>query len=1112
MDICQITPTIHPLNWSTNIVRRLATPILVVPYSNNQLPQSVDISSLADGHYLFCVSKTGPSAGEDCVAFTKLGQQQILINDTCNNPPVAKCKNIVINADDSCHGCTTAVMVDDGSYDSDGDTIALELAPPCPYALGDNMVTLTVSDSHGASSSCMATVSVRDSTPPTFSSCPENVIANTAKAQCSASVNYNVTAGDNCPGVTIDCVGNNDATDVSTSGGTFQLGVTEVTCTATDTATPTSYRAMCGFTVTLIDTQNPTVACPADITSDTELGACTVAVDFGVDYFDNWLGAAANCTTNGLAVVSGARFPSGITIVNCTATDSSGNTGRCSFAVTVVDTERPAPSCPADITVSTAPGQCSSNVSYGSSFTDNCPGGSIICDPASGYGFLKGTTNVNCTATDASGHTTNCTFSVTVNDVEPPTITCPTEVVTNTAPAQCSRVVTFSPTATDNCPGVATSCLPPSGSNFAKGTTDVTCTATDESGNSTSCKFTVTVNDIEPPALNDCPAPTLNFQCYSDLPAAAMLTATDNCDSLRPVTFSEIEKHDPGSNCSNTIVRTWIATDFSGNTASCIQTITVNNTMQPVLAGCTNQIVFQQQVVTNAQTCITANLNGTPISAGNWIWFNSVFKPAATNTSYTITIYHQTITGSIGGSNVDLIVPDAEIAFSSTFSSATTGFDGVKWWTTGPLASKLPGNEFMSGLAYQLPFYSSGGGSLIWCATLDVTAGVSLNWKWAAAVYTTFSSDYDTLGIKPVDHKKASAYKNPDKAGTPENFKQFMIGGGRGGNVANMTGQYSGIAVGNIAGTIVCQGGAVQYNQPTADDGCEGLTAVECAPPPGLGFNTGTTNITCATADQCGNISTCSFTLTVQKPLPKIVCPANIVTNTAAGSCSQTVKWTRAAKSACGGTVRTDCIPPSGSNFSKGTTTVICTAAELGGSSASCSFIVTVNDSTKPTITCADIKTNSCSEPVLTFSPTASDNCGATNMRTSCAPPSGSTVPQGTTLVTCTATDDSGNTASRSFKISITATALSPPGELKAMAGTGSVTLSWKSSNGSGPTTYNALRGTKGGSETTYATGITTTSYTDSAVAKGTKYYYVVTATNCKGQSGKSNEISVIPQ
>jgi len=68
---------------------------------------------------------------------------------------------------------------------------------------------------------------------------------------------------------------------------------------------------------------------------------------------------------------------------------------------------------------------------------------------------------------------------------------------------------------------------------------------------------------------------------------------------------------------------------------------------------------------------------------------------------------------------------------------------------------------------------------------------VKVNWQWAAAVYTNFSSDYSLLGVKPVDDNKKNPYLNSDHAGTPENFKPFVIGGATGGGGSNYTGDYS---------------------------------------------------------------------------------------------------------------------------------------------------------------------------------------------------------------------------------------------------------------------------------------------------------------------------------
>ena len=78
-------------------------------------------------------------------------------------PPVAKCKNVTVSADAN---CSADASIDDGSFSPNaGGTISLVQSPSGPYLLGDTSVTLTVTDNHGASNSCVATVTVLDTTP-----------------------------------------------------------------------------------------------------------------------------------------------------------------------------------------------------------------------------------------------------------------------------------------------------------------------------------------------------------------------------------------------------------------------------------------------------------------------------------------------------------------------------------------------------------------------------------------------------------------------------------------------------------------------------------------------------------------------------------------------------------------------------------------------------------------------------------------------------------------------------------------------------------------------------------------------------------------------------------
>jgi hypothetical protein len=195
---------------------------------------------------------------------------------------------------------------------------------------------------------------------------------------------------------------------------------------------------------------------------------------------------------------------------------------------------------------------------------------------------------------------------------------------------------------------------------------------------------------------------------------------------------------------------------------------------------------------------IGSNFNGTPIRKNNFIWFSSVFKvhglPNSLANPVTIHVTGGTITFTAAGTPYTIPVPDGTVVISPSASTATITFDvGTgTWQTTAP--PNLSGNAFLTGVTFQAPVDLPGGIDLVtWGADFSASAaGVSINWQWAAAVYTTFSANETVLGVKPVDDNQASIYQNSDHAGTPENFKGFVTGGARGGGGSNFTGSYSG--------------------------------------------------------------------------------------------------------------------------------------------------------------------------------------------------------------------------------------------------------------------------------------------------------------------------------
>lgn len=95
-------------------------------------------------------------------------------------------------------------------------------------------------------------------------------------------------------------------------------------------------------------------------------------------------------------------------------------------------------------------------------------------------------------ATDGLGHEASCEIAVEVVDTTASVLTCPEDMTVDCAEPGGEVVVHFTVTAADICdPNPVVVSDPPSGSVFGPGRHRVSCTATDASGNSTSCSFYV---------------------------------------------------------------------------------------------------------------------------------------------------------------------------------------------------------------------------------------------------------------------------------------------------------------------------------------------------------------------------------------------------------------------------------------------------------------------------------------------------------------------------------------------------------------------------------------------------------------------------------------------
>ncbi|MBK7010749.1 MAG: HYR domain-containing protein [Saprospiraceae bacterium] len=177
---------------------------------------------------------------------------------------------------------------------------------------------------------CSFTVTITDNEDPQII-CPASSSVNTDASMCSAVVNYSAPVGtDNCSGsLTTQTAG-------LTSGSMFPLGVTTNTFVVSDGAGNT---AVCSFTVTVTDNEDPHITCPASSTVDTDVSMCSAVVNYTAPVGSDNCSGAMTMQTTGLS--GGSMFPLGVTTNTFVVSDGSGNTAACSFTVTVTDNEDP---------------------------------------------------------------------------------------------------------------------------------------------------------------------------------------------------------------------------------------------------------------------------------------------------------------------------------------------------------------------------------------------------------------------------------------------------------------------------------------------------------------------------------------------------------------------------------------------------------------------------------------------------------------------------------------------------------------------------------------------------------------------------------------------------
>jgi hypothetical protein len=358
----------------------------------------------------------------------------VVVQDT--TPPLIAAPGNITTSTANPAGTTVHYDVPSATDMVDGaDPVTCSPPPEANFAVGTTAVTCTSTDSHGntATSTFSVTVTIIDTTPPVVT-VPDDMTVNSGSAS-GTTVNYSTSATDNVDGpLTPSCN--------PSSGNTFLIGTTTVTCTATDSNGNTA-TASFRITVVLVDATPPTFQnVPANRKAEANGPSGSVVTYTTPTATDETDGPIAQVMC---APASGSTFPLGTTTVTCSATDSNGNTGTASFTIQVVDSTPPHLIVPADLGVdaSSAAGAAASDppvaawlasasaldlVDPHPSLTNNAPSTLPV-----------GATIVTFVARDASGNTASSTARIDVRPQPAPGTTPPSPPAPGTNPPPIDR-------------------------------------------------------------------------------------------------------------------------------------------------------------------------------------------------------------------------------------------------------------------------------------------------------------------------------------------------------------------------------------------------------------------------------------------------------------------------------------------------------------------------------------------------------------------------------------------------------------------------------------------------------------------------------------------------
>ncbi len=815
--------------------------------------------------------------------------------------------------------------------------------------------------------------------------CPGDIEVGNDPGECAAIVNFTAPIGTGSgTGITTTL------TDGLPSGSSFDVGTTAVTYTVTNNEGDSNE---CTFYVTVNDTEVPTITCSADILIDAPAGACSTIVNFNMPTAVDNCGIYSVFQFGGPA--SGSNFPVGLTTLDFQAVDINGNSAFCRIKVIVKDITKPTISCPGPMTFYVY-NTCDTVINYTAPVgVDGCTISNTFLTSGIGSGgtFGVGTSYENYTVIDLAGNMASCGFNIKVIDGSAPEISCPSDITVDATPGNCNEIVTYAlPLISDNCPVVTlvrTSGLA-SGASFPSGTTTVEYTATDISGNQSSCSFNVTVIEHEDPEIT----------CISDISvnndpgvcgAIVTYTAPEGTDNCSGSTTSLTSGIGSGNLFPlGTTIETYTVTDASGNSATCSFEVEVIDTEAPVITcpeditvsndpgECNATVTFPDATATDNCSVASIVQTGGPVSG-------SIFPMGSTSVEFTAT-------------------DDAGNSESCTYNIIVEDTEAPQITCPGDFTYTIPDGDCSGIITYGDPTLSDN------CpgTTFTVISGPASGDIVQAGVYTIELQAEDAAG----NTSDCSFIATIAETSVPE---------------IDCPGDISVAADPGLCTAVVT------FTLPTATDSCSTVTVTQTdGPTSGSTFPEGTTSVEFTATDPFGNSATCSYNITVNdEEAPEITCPGDITVSNDPDECSAVVTFADATATdncSLATVIQTDG-PASGSTFPVGSTSVEYTATDDEGNSVTCTFNVIVNDTEDPIITCpADVNytipDGACSGVLNYPDPVISDNCPDVTFTAISGPASGDMVSAGVYTIELQAEDAAGNTSTCSFVATVSETSL----------------------------------------------------------------------------------------